>query len=132
MAKFATAINCMDGRVQLSVAEFIRKKFSVDFVDMITLPGPDRILAEGREKPLIEFINRCLEISLFRHNSEVVAISGHYECGGNPVDEATHIRDIIKAMETITSWSLKVKIIGLGVDENWRVNLIASRSEKQE
>lgn len=37
MGKFATAINCMDGRVQIPVIEYIKSKYEVDYVDMITL-----------------------------------------------------------------------------------------------
>ncbi len=131
MAKFATAINCMDGRVQFPVMEFIQKNFSVDYVDMITMPGPNKILAEGKEKPLIEFIQNCLEISLFRHHSELVAVTGHYDCAGNPGDEAIQSRDIIKAMGVVASWFSNIKIIGLWVDVNWQVNLIASRWGKK-
>jgi len=127
MAKFATAINCMDGRVQHPVMAFIQKNFSVDYVDMITMPGPNKILVEGKEKSLIEFIRKCLEISLFRHHSELVAVVGHYDCAGNPGDEATQSQDILKAMEVVASWFLNVKIIGLWVDASWQVNLIASR-----
>lgn len=36
--KFATAINCIDGRTQLPVIEWARKKYGVDYVDMITKP----------------------------------------------------------------------------------------------
>jgi len=127
MAKFATAINCMDGRVQHPVTAFIQKNFSVDYVDMITMPGPNRILAEGKEKPLIELIRKCLKISLFRHHSELVAVTGHYDCAGNPGDEATQSQDILKAMEVVAFWFPNVKIIGLWVDASWQVKLIASR-----
>ena len=41
---FGTAINCIDGRVQEPVAEWVKKNFNVD---NITLEGPDRILSNG-------------------------------------------------------------------------------------
>ena len=41
---FATAINCMDGRIQMSVNEFIRKEYGVNYVDTITLAGPCKVL----------------------------------------------------------------------------------------
>lgn len=44
---FATAINCMDGRTQLAVTAFMKSRYGVDFVDMITEPGPVRALAEA-------------------------------------------------------------------------------------
>ena len=36
--QFATAINCIDGRAQRPVSEWMRINFSVDFVDTITQP----------------------------------------------------------------------------------------------
>ena len=44
---FATAINCMDGRTQEPIISWAKKAFEVDYVDAITEPGPDKILAEG-------------------------------------------------------------------------------------
>jgi len=47
-SKFAVAINCMDGRVQTPVAEWMKKHLGVDYVDMITEPGVDRIVSQGQ------------------------------------------------------------------------------------
>ena len=44
---FCTAINCMDGRTQQPVIEFLKDKFEVLYVDSITEPGPVHILAEA-------------------------------------------------------------------------------------
>ena len=38
--RFAPAINCMDGRVQLPVIAYVKAHYSVDHVDMITELGP--------------------------------------------------------------------------------------------
>ncbi|MCK4433251.1 MAG: hypothetical protein KAV48_04880, partial [Methanomicrobia archaeon] len=56
--KFATAINCMDGRVQIPVIEWLKRKYSASYVDMITEPGPNKILAESKDDPVIETIKR--------------------------------------------------------------------------
>ena len=50
---FATAINCMDGRVQLPVTAFLKKKYGVDYVDVITEPGPNGILAANKDQSII-------------------------------------------------------------------------------
>lgn len=47
--KFCTAINCMDGRVQLPVINYLKKHFKVNYVGSITEPGEvgrDFLLAE--------------------------------------------------------------------------------------
>ena len=37
--KFGTAINCIDGRTQQPVIDYIKQNYAVDMVDMITFPG---------------------------------------------------------------------------------------------
>ncbi len=50
--KFGTVINCMDGRVQDPVAHWLREAYHLDYVDAITEPGADRVLAEGTPEQL--------------------------------------------------------------------------------
>jgi len=45
--KFAAAINCVDGRTQIPVMEWMKKNCRVDYVDMVTEPGPVKILKES-------------------------------------------------------------------------------------
>ena len=122
--KFATAINCMDGRVQIPVIEWLKRKYSASYVDMITEPGPNKILAESKDDPVIETIKRRVEISVNKHASKIIAIVGHYDCAGNPVDRDTQIKQIRSAIKIVGSWNFNVQIIGLWVDENWKVHKI--------
>ena len=80
---FATAVNCMDGRVQHAVAELLKKKYKVDYVDMITEPGLDGVLATNQDKAAIESIKRKIGISTGRHGSKHIAVAGHHDCAGN-------------------------------------------------
>lgn len=120
--KFATAINCMDGRTQLPVIQWMKKKFKVDFVDTITEPGPVKILAEKKDKNILDSIKRRLEISVKKHNSKIVAIVAHFDCAGNPVEKETQMNQLKEAKKTLISWGMKIKIILLWVDEKWKVN----------
>lgn len=45
--KFATSICCMDGRIQLPIDSWIKKKHSPDYIDTITEPGMEKRVAEG-------------------------------------------------------------------------------------
>jgi hypothetical protein len=118
---FATAINCMDGRVQIPVIEWLIRQCRVDYVDMITEPGPERLLAEGKDKVTIESIQKKLKISESRHNSNLVAIAGHHDCAGNPADKETQLEQILTAIKTVEAWKFNIKVFGLWVDENWEV-----------
>jgi len=128
---FATAINCMDGRVQIPVIDWLRRQYGVDYVDMITEPGPERLLAEAKDLTACASIRRRLEISINRHNSNLVAITGHYDCAGNPADKETQLEQILTAIKTMESWKCKVKFIGLRVDENWEVSKVNRGNKRQ-
>ena len=118
---FGTAINCMDGRVQIPVTNWLKSQYGVDYVDMITEPGPVRFLAEDKDPWVSASIRRRLDISLNRHKSELVAIAGHHDCAGNPVPKATQLQQILTAIKTVERWHCRVRVIGLWVDENWEV-----------
>ncbi len=121
---FVTAINCMDGRVQLPVIEYMKSRYGVDYVDIVTEPGPNKILAENGYKTTIESIKKRVKISVECHNSKQIAIVGHYDCAGNPEDKETQTTHILSAIKTVKSWGLNVQIIGLWVDENRMVSEI--------
>lgn len=123
-SKFATAINCMDGRVQIPVIEYLKSNYGINYVDMITEPGPNKILAENEEKNSIDSIKRRVKFSIEAHKSRLIAIVGHYDCAGNPKDKETQIQHIFAAIETLEVWDLDVQNIGLWVDENWKVDRV--------
>ena len=126
MAKvFATAINCMDGRAQRPVIEYMQKSFNVDHVDMITEPGPNKILSEDKAAKIIDSIKKRVAISVERHGSQVIVITGHYDCAGNPIDEAGQKEQLRKAVSVIVSWGFPVKkIIALWLDENFKASIV--------
>ena len=119
--KFATSITCMDGRIQIPLTNWIKENYSVDYVDTITEPGVDKKIAEDAD---LESIKAKAAISINAHKSELIVISGHFDCAGNPVSDEQHISHIKKGMEVISSWNLGVKVIGVWVDDTWNVTPI--------
>jgi len=121
---FATAINCMDGRVQLPVIEYLKNKLGVDYVDMITEPGPIKFLADNVDKAIVESIRKRVEISAVKHGSKVVVIVGHDDCAGNPVERDIQLEQIKKSIELAKSWGFAVQLLSLYVNERWEVEEI--------
>ena len=119
--KFGTSVTCMDGRIQIPLANWIKENYSVDYVDTITEPGIDKKMAE---KVDLESIKTKVGISINAHKSGIIVVSGHYDCAGNPVSEEEHISHIKKGVEEISSWNLGVKVIGVWVDGSWNVKPI--------
>ena len=126
--RFATAINCMDGRTQLPVITWMKKNLSVDYVDMITEPGPDKLLAEGDPAALDSIRARVL-ISVNKHGSDTILLVSHDDCAGNPVPRPQHEEQVRQSILRIESWRLPVKrILAVWIGDDWKVRVIeASR-----
>lgn len=119
---FATAINCMDGRVQVPADEWIKKRLKVDYVDAITEPGPNKILADSKDSAAVDSIKQRVAISVNKHGSKYIFVLGHYDCAGNPAGKESQLVHIKEAIKTVTSWGFNAQTIGLWIDENWQVN----------
>jgi carbonic anhydrase len=119
--KFATSVSCMDGRIQIPLTNWIKENFSVDYVDTITEPGIDKQVADNTD---LESIKTKVGISINKHESELIVVSGHYDCAGNPVSNEEHITQIKKGIEVISSWNLGVRVVGVWVDDMWKINTV--------
>lgn len=95
--RFATALNCMDGRVQEPVADFVRQHFGVDFVDMVTGAGIVANLHSGALD--------AVKLSVEAHDSQGIAVVAHANCIGNPIPEAEQKSQCLGAAQLLTqSW----------------------------
>jgi len=112
----------MDGRVQIPTSNWLKEKFKVDYVDTITEPGPIKILSENKDAFSLESIKRRVSISVNKHGSRIIAVLGHHDCAGNPVDKAAQVAQIKESLKVVDSWGFPVRTLGLWVDENWKVS----------
>ena len=120
----ACAINCMDGRAQDAVKDYIKEHYGVQYVDMVTEAGPDKILAEKTDQPVVENIKKRVGISIHHHHSKLIFIVGHAGCAGNPVSKEEHLAQLREDKKTIESFGFGVEVVLLWVDENWKANKI--------
>jgi hypothetical protein len=125
---FGTMINCMDGRTQIPANEWMKEKFGVDYVDTITEPGPNGVLAKNDEI-LVKTIKDRVLISVNGHGSRVIALVGHFGCAGNPGPRDMQDEHVMKGLEVIRSWDLPVRILGLWIGEDWKVEVIYDSGE---
>ena len=116
--KRAVCLNCIDGRVQLPVIQWIAENHKIDFVDMITEPGMDGFLSDNTNS--IEEIKRKVSISIEKNNASMIVIVGHYDCKGNSVSEAVHKDQILLAVDRLKKKFSEIAVIGLWVNEQWQ------------
>ena len=114
----ATCLNCMDGRVQVPVLNWIKANYSVDFVDVITEAGMDGVLA--RQENISEVL-RSIKVSVNINQSTRLFVVGHHDCRGNPIDQQAHRKEITAAVKRLKPLWPKQAIIGLWVNDQWQV-----------
>jgi hypothetical protein len=123
---FTTVINCMDGRTQLPVNDFLKERYGVDYVDTITEPGPEGILV-GSGTALASSIRTRVAISVEKHGSKAVALVAHHDCAGNPVSEEQRKEQAVRALDAIQSWGFGVEVLALWVGDDWSVEVLEVR-----
>lgn len=116
----------MDGRTHLPVINWIRDNYGISWVDMITEPGMDGLLAGKPPEELADII-RKIDISIKVHDTKEIFVVAHYDCIGNPVDEKSHEQHIQKAVERLKKMRPHMKIIGLWVGSRSDVKKIIEK-----
>ncbi len=114
---FSTALNCMDGRTQEKAFAYTQKLFGTDYVDIITEPGIDGLLAGSHSvvsaedmQARVDWIRAKAEISAKGHGSSQVVIFGHCACAGNQVDIEGHKEHLAVAKKTVEGWNLFTEV----------------------
>jgi hypothetical protein len=115
---FCTAINCMDGRVQLPVITFLQKHYGAKHVDCIAEPGPVRIFARTTDLITLNSIITRTDISIKQHSSNGIAICAHPDCAGNPVDDEVQKAQLKRSVIFLKEAYPNVDVIGLWIDNN--------------
>jgi carbonic anhydrase len=112
----------MDGRVQLPIINWIIANYEVKYVDMITTPGMDGILADKNNN--IEDILEKINVSKEVHSTKHIFIVGHHDCLANPVNIETHKKHITDAVNRIKELHQSSNVIGLWLDKKSKVQIV--------
>jgi hypothetical protein len=123
--RFGTAVSCMDGRCLDAVQYLLKSRYGVHHVDTITEPGMVGRLS-ARDERVVDSARRCLQISVHTHGSRFVAVVGHHDCTGNPVNLKLHLDQIRRSCEIVAEWEFNVQIIGLYINDLWQAEEICS------
>jgi hypothetical protein len=120
--KFGTVINCIDGRVQYPVLDYLKRNFELDFFDAANEAGPLKILTERNDKCRLISLKEQIKTSLEVHGSRFIAVVGHHDCAGNPVERGVQEKQIVEALDYLSkAFGDKVLYVGLYVNERWEV-----------
>lgn len=121
---FATVINCMDGRVQNCINDYVKNDTNHPFIDTITLAGPCKVIADEQKRSILENMRFRIDISVVKHGSDYIAIVGHFDCAGVPESDEAQIEYIKESARKLKSWYPNVKVEGLWVSDDLKVTPI--------
>ncbi len=119
---FVTTVNCMDGRVQLPVINYLRERYDVPYVDSVTEAGPVRVMAEDGESFEKASILRRVDVSVNTHGSKVIAVAAHVDCAGNPASDDVQREQLQRSVELLVQSFPGVTVLGLWLDAEWSVS----------
>ena len=123
--KTGTVINCIDGRIQYPVMDYLKQTYAMAFFDSITEAGPLRILTERTDKCRLFSMKEQITTSLEENGSTFIALVGHHDCKDNPINRAKQEKQIDKALEYLgKAYGEKITYVGLYVNEQWEVEEI--------
>jgi len=119
---YGTVINCIDGRVQDAVTEHLRKRWKVDYVDVITEVAPERVLADRTDSPVVDRLRAHVLSSLKQQQSPRLAVAAHSDCESNSVPEDVQRRHLEAAVTWLATEFKQAEVIGLWVDADRKVH----------
>ncbi len=120
---FGTLLNCIDGRVQRTVAEYLLTLMGVRHLDTVTTAGMVKHLA-GEPTTRTPVILEDLEVSLTRHGSRHLAVAAHHDCAGNQVADTEQQLQVVSAVSFFKDRHPDLEIHGIWVDHRWTVHRI--------
>jgi len=115
---FATVVNCMDGRVQMPVLDFLMRRFGAEHIDVVTEPGPAGFFNDVAA-PRVPSILERIEISRNAHGSRKLAFVAHHDCAGNPVTPDEQRRQAVSAANALATLFPDMEVVALWVGEDW-------------
>lgn len=121
--RFAVAITCIDGRIHESLRAWILDRLDVDTADLVTVQGPDTVLATGDAEWACCLAKRVL-VSRRAHGSTQVVLASHSDCAVHPVTDAEHRRDLALAAARLRSLLPEMEVVPVHVqqrDDSWEV-----------
>ena len=118
---FAMSLQCMDGRIQRPVLDYLKNTYGKHYVDVATYPGMIQHLAEKSSWKKINWFQDMIDISMNAHGANLVAVVGHHDCAANKISDDEHRNQVKMARDLMQVAYPSVRVLGLFVNSHWTV-----------
>ncbi len=95
--KLAIGVFCADWRLHqegVHINDKVCKLLDVDGVDVIAIPGPDKVCAVEEYAIERDMLVKWLDLLVGAHHPVAIAFVAHYNCAGHPVTPEQHDQDV--------------------------------------
>ncbi len=123
---YCTAINCIDGRIQIPVIRYLQERLNVLYVDVVSETGPVCILSDPSDSESRRSIVRRVRTSFEAHASTAIAVVAHTDCAGNPATDEHQRRELALSADSIAATFPETPVLGLWVNDRWSVEEICN------
>jgi hypothetical protein len=113
----------MDGRIQESVASFLRDYYNAQWVDTVTEAGPVGKLSEGNPQTMRAVCER-VSISVEMHASAGIGVVAHEGCAAVPLSREEQIPMALNTAERLRKKFHEMEVIALYAKLNGEVELL--------
>ena len=120
-------LNCIDGRAQRPLLDWVRARYDVDYADVVTEPGIDALLALGRPAARDAVLDKVC-VSRLAHLSCYLVVAGHHDCAANPVPRSVHEEHIRTAVHRLRSALPRFEVAGVYLDDRWTPSLVVDHT----
>ena len=99
--KLAVGVFCADWRLHqegVHINNQVCKTLGVDGVDVIAIPGPDKVCTVDDYAIERDTLAKWLDLLIGAHKPVAIAFVAHYNCAGHPVEPEQHDHDIEKML----------------------------------
>lgn len=128
--KTGTVINCIDGRIQYPVMDYLKQNYNMASFDLLTEAGPLKILTERTDKCRLFSLKEQISTSLEENGSRFIAIVGHHDCKDNPEERDVQEKQIISVIEYLRkAYGEGHSYLGLYVNGKWEVEEIIKQTK---
>ena len=97
----AVGVFCADWRLHqegVHINNEVCKRLGVDGVDVIAIPGPDRVCTMEDYAIEKDLLTKWLDLLVEAHTPVAIAFVAHYDCAGHPVNEKQHDHDVERVL----------------------------------
>ena len=121
------AVNCVDGRVQHPAIEYLRTRFSVPHVDVVSEWNPAHVLAGSHvsehTRSVVERVNLLVTV----HDVVAVALVAHQGCEEAGLFDGDPIEELNMAVQHLAQHVTQHRVIGLWIDQMGSVQEIRTK-----